>query len=349
MTTLNYLIKKLSLKNKRKCLILIKTNLFKNTIKYFLLTLFFIFGNIVLSDVSVIAGEMTMHTIKVGRGDAIVISSNNHYMLVDSGTSDASFLVLDYLEKLNIPDKKIDYVISTHPDGDHVGSFPAVFNEYTIGEVIYSPCPKEASTYYNFIDSIKKEGCHYRNPDEGETWNLGDATVEVIYNGSQGTTYNECSLVLKVTCDGKTILLTGDLPSTMERSLMSQGYNFEADVLKIGHHGAAASSCADFLDAVSPEYAVISCADPSVTKLPKPSTLKRLARRSIKTYRTTDGDIVINFNNGIITTKNKENNGYICMKKEEQFVLLFSCVFSQFALHPKRTMQPYPVLYDFLL
>ena len=66
---------------------------------------------------------------------------------------------------------------------------------------------------------------------EGESWKLGDATVTVVYDGSQGTTYNECSIVLKVECDGKSILLTGDLPSVIETSLMEQGYNFKADIL----------------------------------------------------------------------------------------------------------------------
>ncbi len=50
----------------------------------------------------------------------------------------------------------------------------------------------------------------------------------------------------------------------MENELLKQGYNFKADVLKIGHHGAAASSCANFLDAVAPQYAVVSCGTPDI-------------------------------------------------------------------------------------
>lgn len=107
----------------------------------------------------------------------------------------------------------------------------------------------------------------------------------------------------------------GDLPSTMERQLMDAGYNFKADVIKIGHHGAAASSCAKFLDAVSPQYAVISSSKSEIATLPKASTLMRLARRFIKTYRTTDGDVLIRCKDGNITTNNKENNGYISIKK----------------------------------
>lgn len=261
------------------------------------------------------AGELNFHSVYVGRGDAIVIESRGHYMIVDSGTSSGAPLLTKYLKNLNIPDKKIDYLISTHPDGDHVGGFPDVFENYDIGQVIYSPCTKASSYYYDFINSVKAEGCPFRTPVEGESWQLGDALVQVIYNGSQGSTYNECSIVLKVICDKKSILLTGDLPSTMERPLMEKGYNFKADIIKIGHHGAAASSCADFLDTVKPQYAVISCDRSKDTVLPKPSVLMRLARRFIKTYRTSDRDVVMKIKNGVISTSNIENNGYISIKK----------------------------------
>lgn len=255
-----------------------------------------------------------MHAINIGRGDAILIESNNHYMLVDAGTVEAAPTIKQYLEKFNIPENKIDYIVSTHPDGDHVGGFSHIFEKYDVGQVFYSPCPKASTDYTAFIAAVKKEGCPYRTPIENETWKLGDATVQVIYDGSQGSTYNECSIVLKVTCDGKSILLTGDLPSTIEKDLMQQGYKFKADILKVGHHGAAASSCASFLDAVDADYAVISCSSSKTSVLPKASVLKRLARRFVKTYRTSDGDVIINIKNGVISSSNKENNGYLSIK-----------------------------------
>lgn len=64
-----------------------------------------------------------MHAINIGRGDAILIESNNHYMLVDAGTVEAAPTIMQYLEKFNIPENKIDYIVSTHPDGDHVEGF----------------------------------------------------------------------------------------------------------------------------------------------------------------------------------------------------------------------------------
>lgn len=283
--------------------------------KLFLFGFFVLLWSFIPFNDTVSAGELNFHSVYVGRGDAIIIESAGKYMLVDSGTLGGAPLLKKYLEELNIPNNKIDYLVSTHPDGDHVGGFPDVFKNYDIGQVIYSPCTKANAYYYDFIASVKEEGCPFRTPVENESWQLGDALVTVVYNGSQGSTYNECSIVLKVECDGKTILLTGDLPSTMERPLMQNGYNFKADIIKIGHHGAAASSCAKFLDAVKPEYAVISCSRSKSTNLPKPSVLMRLARRFVKTYRTSDKDVLINIKDGVISTSNIENNGYASIKK----------------------------------
>ena len=286
----------------------------RKTIKFFILTfivccVFFVEKN------NVSAGEMNLHAVYVGRGDALLINSGDHYMLIDSGTTKGAPLLMNYLKKLNIPDKKIDYLVSTHPDGDHVGGFESVFKEYKVGQVIYSPCTKKSDSYSKFINSVKKLDIPFNVAVEGDSWTLGDAKITIVYDGFKGSTYNECSIVLKATCDGKTFLLMGDLPSTMERQLMDAGYNFKADVIKIGHHGAAASSCAKFLDAVSPQYAVISSSKSEIATLPKASTLMRLARRFIKTYRTTDGDVLIRCKDGNITTNNKENNGYISIKK----------------------------------
>ena len=258
--------------------------------------------------------EMSFHAIYVGSGDALVISSQGHYMIVDSGPPSSSSSVMNYLETLDIPDNKIDYVVATHPDGDHVGNFDKIFEKYDVGQVIYSPCTKANDIYTNFINSVKSKGCPYRNPVEGESWELGDATVSVVYDGSQGSTYNECSIVLRVTCGDKSLLLTGDLPSNMESLLISKGYNFKADVIKIGHHGAGSSSSAAFLDKVGAQYAVISSFRGVKAEFPRDSVLKKLARRFVKVYRTSDANVVIKFKNGNITTSNKENNKFISIK-----------------------------------
>ncbi len=264
----------------------------------------------------VLAGELNFHAVFIGRGDALVLESKGHYMIVDSGTPSTSMVFTNYLKDLNIPNYDIDYVVATHPDGDHVGGFYNVFKNFNVKKVFYSPCSKQNTSYFRFINYALAENCPIETPVNNQTWKLGDATVTVVYDGSKGSTYNECSIVLKVTCDKKSILLTGDLPSTMENELLKKNKGIlKSDILKVGHHGAALSSCADFLDAVSPKMAIISSDKPDKTNLPKDSVLMRLARRFINVYRTSDANVLINIKDGIITTKNKTNNKYTTIKK----------------------------------
>lgn len=287
----------------------------KTIIKY-IAALFLCCAFVLVAPVIAKAGELTMHTINVLHGDAIVLESGGHYMLVDSGYAENSEMLMSYLEKLDIPEKNIDYVVATHPDGDHIGSMYKVYEEYNVANTILNDVPKPIKAYSRFINAIKEEGTPFHNPVDGETWTLGSAKIKVIYDGRQGTTYNESSIVLKVTIDNKSILLTADLPSTMEEKLIQAKCDLAADILKVGHHGAALSTSTQFLKKVKPTHAVISAAPYSADNLlPRASVLKRLAKVFAKTYRTTDGDIVMHIKNGVISTDHVENNPYLCITK----------------------------------
>ena len=114
----------------------------KSFIKNFIITLSLLFvvtASAFFIQANADNGEMTFHSIYVGSGDALIINSNDHYMIVDSGPPKSESMVMNYLNKLNIPENKIDYVVATHPDGDHVGNFKKIFDKYEVGQVIYSP------------------------------------------------------------------------------------------------------------------------------------------------------------------------------------------------------------------
>ncbi|MCR5430150.1 MAG: MBL fold metallo-hydrolase [Eubacterium sp.] len=270
------------------------------------------------------AGELHMHTINIGHGDAILFESQGHYMLVDSGLKDERETLLAYLEK-NITGTTIDYAVASHADKDHIGGFYYVFQKYDVKNLIYSePMKKhfdeegERTSFGRFEDAIEdeaKEGLVYGNAYEGQTFSFGDATVKVIYDGRQGTTFNESSIVMRVTCGKKSILMTGDLPTTMETKLIDKGYKFGADILKVAHHGAAASTSTEFLDKVDPEYAVIPNGIVDGVYLPKDSVLQRLALKFIKTHLVTEGDIVMNIKDDVISTDHKENTKFQCLSR----------------------------------
>ena len=269
------------------------------------------------------AGELHMHTINIGHGDAILFESQGHYMLVDSGLKSARETLLAYLEK-NVTGTTIDYAVATHADKDHIGGFYYVFKDYEVKNLIYSEPMKPhfddegaRTAYGRFEDAIAaEEGLVYQNPHEGQTFTFGDATVTILYDGRQGTTYNESSIVMRVTCDDKSILMTGDLPTTMETKLMKKGYKFNADILKVAHHGAGASTSAEFLENVDPTHAVIpNGVTEQGTYFPKDSVLQRLALRYIKTYLATEGDIVMDIKDNVISTEHPENKKFECISR----------------------------------
>ena len=99
------------------------------------------------------AGQMSMTAIYAGRGDCILMESEGHYMLVDSGVNTETENIVTYLKSLGI--SKIDYVVSTHPDGDHVGGFARIFKEFEIGETFCSPCSKDLDVFYAFMEAFK--------------------------------------------------------------------------------------------------------------------------------------------------------------------------------------------------
>lgn len=306
-----------------------KSIILKTTIKLFAFAVLAL-GFFTISKVDASAGELNMHVINIGHGDAILFESKGHYMLVDSGKKSAHKTLLAYLEK-HVTGDTIDFVLATHADTDHIGGFESVFNKYNIKNCFYGEPMKpllteegKESNYAKFADAMQnEEGLVYENAYEGQTWSFGDATVKVIYDGKQGTTYNESSVVVKVSCDGKTILMTGDLPTTMEDRLIAQKkYDFKANILKVGHHGAGASTSSEFLKNVNPQYAVIpNGVTEEGTFFPKDSVLQRLALRFIKTYLATEGDIVMNIKDGVISTTHKENKKFECISRGQIVVI----------------------------
>ena len=93
-------------------------------------------------------------------------------------------------------------------------------------------------------------------------------------------------------------LFTGDAEYDEEQSLINGNYDLSADVLKLGHHGSKTSSCEEFLQAVNPEYAVISCGQDNPYGHPHESTLERLKRLNIKVFRTDEQGAVVAVSNG---------------------------------------------------
>ena len=125
-------------------------------------------------------------------------------------------------------------------------------------------------------------------PVPGTTFTLGDEVQCLILapNSASYDDLNNYSIVLKVRYNGKSFLFTGDAEIDSEEEILAKGFDLKADVLKVGHHGSTSSTSDEFLEAVSPEYAVICVGVDNTYGHPHQETLDKLNAAGIKIYRT---------------------------------------------------------------
>jgi len=245
-------------------------------------------------------GALSVYVLDVGQGDSIFLKSpSGKTMLVDAAESDEYKTIDAFLKKQQV--KKLDVVIATHPHADHIGSMRSVVSHYPVGVYYMTDAVNNTASYENLIDTLKSRKITVKQAIGGaDSYIAWDDAAEVrILSPLPGKTYddlNNTSIVCRVRFGDTSILLTGDAESIAERDMLETlpAELLRATVLKAGHHGSNSSSSPDFLDAVSPKAAVISCGLDNAYGHPHEETLESLAQRDIRVYRTDqDGTVHI--------------------------------------------------------
>lgn len=233
--------------------------------------------------------------IDVGQGDAILAElPGGEIMLIDGGDNGHESELFDYLDEHGV--YEIDYLIATHPHADHIGGLPETVEKYDIGSIYMPRAEHDSKTYERLLEAIDEKGLTITAArGGGQIFDSGSARAEFLApNSSEYSDLNNYSAVVKLTVGKTAFLFCGDAEAESEAELLSMGYDLSAEVIKIGHHGSATSSSAELIDAVDPEYAVISCGENNKYGHPSTEVLEKLSDRDIKVLRTdTDGDIVI--------------------------------------------------------
>lgn len=243
---------------------------------------------------------LTVHYIDVGQADSILLVSGGEAMLIDGGNRADGPDVVDYLAAQGVD--RLDYAVATHPHEDHIGGLPDVIQNVDIGSFLLPEKTATTKIYLDMLDALDETETPVSIPSPGDTFSLGSCTVEVLGPVKVYDDANNNSIVLRVTCGDVTFLFTGDMETTAEQDLLAEGFDLSADVLKLGHHGSSTSSGADFLDAVDPSYAVISCETGNDYGHPHRETIEAMAQRNITVYRTdTMGTIVARCDGTTIT------------------------------------------------
>lgn len=244
-------------------------------------------------------GLLRIYILDVGQGDAIFVQAPDGNQVLIDGGPDAG--VLDRLSEIMPPtDRSIDAVLVSHPHADHIGGLPAVLEQYDVGVVVEAGENYDSSIFRTWRQSIDSEGAQKIDATAGITLNLGrDATITVLNplrSASSITTKSphDYNVTVMLRYGQMEMLFTGDMEADIEQKLITSGINLDADILKIGHHGSKTSTSNMFLNAVTPEVALISVGAKNRYSHPHPSTLQRLEDFKIPYYRTdTDGTVTI--------------------------------------------------------
>lgn len=198
----------------------------------------------------------------VGQGDAIFISAGSNQVLIDGG---AGGKILEKLGKsMPFLDKKIELIIVTHPDKDHIGGLVDVLSRYEIEEIMYSDITSETKAFDSFKELIKQKNIKTIAPIFGQVVDIyPKISLEILYpfgdiKGQTFSNENNISTVAKLIFGQKTVLLTGDAEEPVEIQLQNSNVNLKSDILKVGHHGSKSASSANFIKTVSPSTAIIS-------------------------------------------------------------------------------------------
>ena len=225
----------------------------------------------------------------VGKGDAILIETKRHNVLVDSGYDDTSEIILDYLADREI--KRLDYMILTHFDKDHVGGADKILEAVEVDQVLQPDYESDSEQYLQYQKTMKDKDMQAHLVVKTERLALDGADF-LIYPPQQAeyeTEDNNFSLVISMKYESRSFLFAGDCEEERLEELLEQAeFSLSHDVLKVPHHGREEKNTVEFLSAVSPGIAVFTCPKDMPVKEDICEALKKLGA---KIYLTGKGNI----------------------------------------------------------
>lgn len=247
--------------------------------------------------------------LNVGQGDSELIQVNGINMLIDAGTNAGANDLVKDLKNRGI--KTIDIAIATHPHEDHIGGMDEVLENFDVKSFYAPKVAHTTKTYENMLKAVKNEGLKIKQIKEGTKIYLGKDTEVQVYSPvkSQYEELNNYSPVMKISYGQNSFMFTGDAESLVEKEILNENKDLKADVLKLGHHGSHSSTSEEFLKAVDPSIAIVSCAKDNKYGHPHKETMSNLKKAGITVYETfRDGDITISSNGKKLDVKLHSEN-----------------------------------------
>jgi competence protein ComEC len=257
--------------------------------------------------------KLTLTFIDVGQGDSILVEfPGGKRMLVDGGGlyDDDRFdigknVIAPFLWNKKI--RKIDTLVLSHPDPDHVKGLNFIASHFSIGQFWESGLRVSSESFLRLERTLQEKGVERVLLNDTSPVREVNGVAVSVFNPApvflQGRSLkgdrrrpmtNNGSLVLKLQFKNTGVLLAGDIEKEAEVRILRQGHPVKADLLKVPHHGSLSSSTAAFLERVNPSYAVLSVGRRNMGRLPHPEVMRRYEGLDITVFRTDrDGAVTV--------------------------------------------------------
>lgn len=232
--------------------------------------------------------------LDIGQGDSILIkTSQGKNILIDGGPDNS--VIYQISKFLPFFSKKIDLIILTHPDSDHLTGLIEILKRFLVKEIWENGTESPEPEFLAWKDLISQKDIDYKIIQQGEILKIQPNLILEILLPNQNLLaekkdLNTTSIVAKLTFDQIDFLLTGDADFIAEKEMINQKLDISVEILKIAHHGSKYSSSLEFLEAVNPELAIIPVGE---NKFGHPS------RRVLKNLQ--------NLEISVLTTQNEGN------------------------------------------
>lgn len=246
---------------------------------------------------ALLPGPRTMQVTFFDVGDGLctlIRTPSGRTLIVDCGTSSwrdpsdvGHKLIAPYLQSQGL--SSIDALVLSHPHLDHLSGIPGLLRAEPASLVMDAGEEEQSSEYSAFRRAIRNCHARYRKLKCGQTIDMGDGVTAQVIGPPSGADYpngNDRSVVLRVAFGRVAVLLEADAGEEAETEMVASGAKLRAQVLQVGHHGSALSTSPQWLSAVKPSIAVISCSSHSRYGFPSRKVLDRLASCGARTYTT---------------------------------------------------------------
>ena len=240
--------------------------------------------------------NLQFHFIDVGQGDSsLIITPKGKTILIDAGDEAHAKKVVSYVREQGI--EKLDLVIATHPDADHIGGMDKVIKNFDIDVFAMPDVSAKTNQYKQIQRELKAKKMKTTRLYQGDEVQIDDDIDFEILSPVKGKKYddtNEYSIVAKIVYKDTSFILMGDATMENEVDIINNVLDIDIDVLKLGHHGSSTSSSDYFITKTSPKIAIISCGKNNKYGHPHQEVMRVLKKHGVTPYRTDEmGDIVI--------------------------------------------------------